>query len=364
MKNITEEKKSILLFKQKSQDFIVEEQLPFNLAGKGDAFFVFFEKRNKTTMEVVEHLCKTCNISRLTLWIAGLKDKTAITRQRISIYKSALKKIGWENFFLEKLSEVARVIKTDWHTRPLSMSDHIQNRFFIRLRATQALGEQNKQKLLDKIQSLFDKWFPNFYGIQRFGINGNNRKTWKEIIEWKTSIRETFEIKFKVQSYASWLFNEYVEQRLRKWLSPMDGEIVSYQDAFGIYNKKNNAIALIDNIRNTEFFYVAKTKWAEMPYQAKNMVVAAPVRWYNTMLSLWTTQAGDFQKAFMQKNNINPKTFALFKTNKIYGLYRSIWTYPRETKLRFDWDDILLEFSLESWSYASIIVDELLEVIK
>jgi hypothetical protein len=37
------------------------------------------------------------------------------------------------------------------------MSDHIQNRFFIRLRATQALGEQTKQKLLDKIQSLFDK---------------------------------------------------------------------------------------------------------------------------------------------------------------------------------------------------------------
>jgi tRNA(Glu) U13 pseudouridine synthase TruD len=120
---------------------------------------------------------------------------------------------------------------------------------------------------------------------------------------------------------------------------------------------------LIDTTRNTEFFYVAKTKWAEMPYQPKTMVVAAPVRWYNTMISLWTTQAGDFQKAFMQKHNINPKTFALFKTNKIYGLYRSIWTYPRETKLRFDGDDILLEFSLESWSYASIIVDELLQVI-
>jgi tRNA pseudouridine13 synthase len=94
MKTLPEEKKSLLLFKQKSQDFIVEEQLPFNLAGKGDAFFVFFEKRNKTTMEVIEHLCKTCNISRLTLGIAGLKDKTAITRQWVSIYKSALKKMG------------------------------------------------------------------------------------------------------------------------------------------------------------------------------------------------------------------------------------------------------------------------------
>ena len=31
-------------FKQKSQDFIVTEELPFTLANKGDVFFAFFEK--------------------------------------------------------------------------------------------------------------------------------------------------------------------------------------------------------------------------------------------------------------------------------------------------------------------------------
>ena len=54
-------------FKQKSQDFIVEEKLPFKLEGKGDAFFVYFEKRNLNTMDVVKHLCKELEISRLTL---------------------------------------------------------------------------------------------------------------------------------------------------------------------------------------------------------------------------------------------------------------------------------------------------------
>lgn len=57
-------------FKQKSQDFIVEEQLPFILKGKGDAFFVFFEKRNMNTMDVIDHLCKKLKISRMTLGIA------------------------------------------------------------------------------------------------------------------------------------------------------------------------------------------------------------------------------------------------------------------------------------------------------
>ena len=57
-------------FKQKSEDFIVTEELPFTLTDKGDAFFVFFEKRNLNTMDVVNHICATCNISRLSLGIA------------------------------------------------------------------------------------------------------------------------------------------------------------------------------------------------------------------------------------------------------------------------------------------------------
>lgn len=81
-------------FKQKSQDFIVTEELPFSLSDTGDVFFVFFEKRNLNTMDIVNHLCSSLNIPRLTLGIAGLKDKKAITRQRICIYRSALKKIG------------------------------------------------------------------------------------------------------------------------------------------------------------------------------------------------------------------------------------------------------------------------------
>lgn len=54
-------------FKQKSQDFIVTEILPFTLAGKGDVFFVLFEKRNLNTMDVVNHICSAHNLSRLSL---------------------------------------------------------------------------------------------------------------------------------------------------------------------------------------------------------------------------------------------------------------------------------------------------------
>ncbi|HCB51806.1 TPA: hypothetical protein DEP21_04550 [Patescibacteria group bacterium] len=61
---------TIFDFKQKSFDFIVEEKLPFKLTGKGDALFVLFEKQNKTTMDVINFLCKEFHISRMTLGVA------------------------------------------------------------------------------------------------------------------------------------------------------------------------------------------------------------------------------------------------------------------------------------------------------
>jgi TruD family tRNA pseudouridine synthase len=80
------------LFKQVSSDFRVFEELPFSLSGNGDAFYVYIEKRNLTTHELLEHIQKKCHISRMSIGIAGLKDKKAIARQWISIYARALKK--------------------------------------------------------------------------------------------------------------------------------------------------------------------------------------------------------------------------------------------------------------------------------
>jgi tRNA pseudouridine13 synthase len=106
-----------------------------------------------------------------------LKDKDAITRQWITIYKSALDKLGGERVFIDGLSRFTRVIKADWHRRPLQMTDHIQNRFYIRLRALQNIGLEDKKQSETTIKKLLTDGFPNFYGTQRFGINGKN---WEE----------------------------------------------------------------------------------------------------------------------------------------------------------------------------------------
>ena len=103
-----------------------------------------------------------------------MKDKKAITRQRISIYKSALNKIGGQNAFLEALSEVSKVIKTNRHSKPIGLTTHINNIFYIRLRAQKNLSQEERDIATTSMKTLFEKGFLNQYGVQRFGVDERN----------------------------------------------------------------------------------------------------------------------------------------------------------------------------------------------
>ena len=98
-------------FKQKPQDFIVEEKIPYSVGEQGKVFYVFFEKKNKNTMDILHHLMRRLRLKRNHLGIAGLKDKYGITRQWISIYKSTLSRRGGPSKILKALGEVANILK-------------------------------------------------------------------------------------------------------------------------------------------------------------------------------------------------------------------------------------------------------------
>jgi len=356
---------TLFLFKQKSQDFIVTEELPFTLSDNGDVFFVFFEKRNLNTMDVVNHICSTCNLPRLALWIAGLKDKKAITRQRICIYRSALKKIGWEQVFLETISEVATVLKTGWHTDPIWMTIPIKNSFYIKLRANKKLSLKEKDISERKIQSLFKKWFPNLFWNQRFGISWINPKQGSDILQWKLKLQDKKDIVFKIQAYASKIFNEYINSRTKKWLQVLDGDIVTdteqhKKNQFGIYQAKTKTVKLFDDTKkNEQFFRYPNHTKGEVPFNENTMLVTWPVVWYNLLLAPKESFAGNKEKGLFDKNWISEKSLKLCESYRIFWIRRPLRVFPQKVSVNFQGDDILLNFMLPGWSYASIMIDEL-----
>jgi len=355
-------------FKQKSQDFVVTEELPFTLAGTGDVFFVQFEKRNLNTMDVVNHLCSSCNLSRLSLGIAGLKDKKAITRQRICIYKSALKKIWWEHAFLESIGEVATVLKTGWHTEPIGMTTPIKNSFYIKLRANKKLSLKEKDISQRKIESLCKKWFPNLFWNQRFGISWINPQQGSDILQGKLKMQNKKELVFKIQAYASKIFNEYIKTRTKKWLEILDGDIVinaqnQKKFQYGVYQSKTNTIKLFDDIKDKVFFRYPKRYTGEISFNKENMIITGPVIWYNLLLAPKETVAGNKEQGLLDKNWVSEKSLKLCIEHKIFWIRRPLRVFPQKIHVHFQQDDVLLDFTLPSWSYASIMIDELEKVV-
>lgn len=354
----------MFLFKQKSQDFIVTEELPFKLSWKGDAFYVLFEKRNATTMDIVNHLCNKFKISRLTIGIAWLKDKKAITRQRVSIYDRALKRLWWEKVFTDALSEVAKVIETNRHEKPLNMSTPIKNTFHIRLRANKALGKKEKEEAKNSIETIFTQWFPNKFGEQRFGIEGKNWLKWKEFLDWSKKLWKKHEIRFKLQAYWSKLFNEYLTLRLRKWKELMDWDILKYKNSYGVYNKEQNTFQHFDlwstaekAICNPQILKKA------IPYDKKTMMLTWPIVGHNILLPNKRSDAWTYEGKFLKSFKVNDKYFKKFKEEKVFWLRRPLRVQPTNTKATYQWDDLLIMFTLPSGSYASIIIEMIMDKV-
>jgi len=384
-------------FKQKSQDFIVEEVLPFALSGKGDAFFVYFEKRNMTTMDIIDFLGKELGLSRMSLGFAGLKDKDAITRQWVSIYQSALKKIWGEKVFLETLAQKTRIISTDRHDAPIGMTTPIQNTFYIRLRALKTLSQEEKIRTETCITTLFTDGFPNLFGNQRFGIQYQNIALAKQLLEGTLKIKEKFEIKFKLQSYASWLFNEYVLARTKKWLTLYDGEIVEVEQGntfvLWYFDEKTKQIQLFEDIRSDKDFFHYSHRNLNNSYSAlrdKNDVkisfgdfrrlilpsrlgkqlpltddlaihITGPVLGFDLLLPLADRQAGKKEQHLFDSHWLSPKKLQLYKHIGIYGIRRRMRTRAKKAKFHFDRDDVCIQFTLDSGVYASIFIEKLLK---
>ena len=91
------------------------------------------------------------------------------------------------------------------------------------------------------------------------------------------------------------------------------------------------------------------------------MQILAPVWGFNLALSDPQTEAGKFQREFMAKHTITEKGFAPYKDAKIFGILRVLWVHIKLPKVRFQGDDLLMEFTLGSGSYASILIHQLFQ---
>ena len=69
-------------YRAQPEDFWVDEQLDFTPEAYGEHLWLRVEKRNQTTLDVVNTLSRLCGVTPRDIGYSGMKDRIAVTRQR------------------------------------------------------------------------------------------------------------------------------------------------------------------------------------------------------------------------------------------------------------------------------------------
>lgn len=348
-------------FKQTFVDFVVEEHLPYPLAKRGTWYYVQLEKRNMNTMDMVKAIMKTFSLTRKKIGIAWLKDKHALATQRLCFHSNDIKKI-WEQKFLHELGSIARVMATGASEIPLWLHSMITNEFWIRLKYDQPIAAEKKKQLERTFTSLMDTGFPNYFGEQRFGVTMSNHRIAQDILEGGRKHFSQAEKMFKLQWYASWLFNKYLEQRIKiyKGISVLDGDLLidpttpkNFLLATG-----SDQYAQVQTPAPSSFF-VEATAGKKVALEQKPAItqITWPIIGYNTLLSPATTEAGKYEGGRRKHFWLTEEHLHLYKPYKLFGLRRSLRAMPTDGEFKWQGNDLLLHFILPKSAYASVVVD-------
>ena len=151
--------------KQVPEDFLVQEITNREEKITGKQLICTLTKKNWDTHHLIRDLSRLLHISQQRIGLAGTKDKNALTTQKISIYdldESQLERVRLKDV---KITPIGRSDKK------VSLGDLWGNKFKIIIRGIDHSLDEAEQ-LMHHTSSQISEigGVPNFFGIQRFGI--------------------------------------------------------------------------------------------------------------------------------------------------------------------------------------------------
>lgn len=202
------------LFRQRPEDFQVDEDLGFELAGSGEHLYLRLRKRGQNTVWLAREIARFCGVRDLDVGYGGLKDRQAITSQWFSVYLPK----GLQRDLASFAPDDVELLEADWHSHKLKAGMHRSNHFVIRLRE---LSETVDERL-----ALVATGVPNYFGEQRFGIDGGNLEQAQALLVERRAIKNRKQRGFMLSAARSWLFNLVLAQRVQDgtWSEALDGE--------------------------------------------------------------------------------------------------------------------------------------------
>ena len=322
--------KQTALLKAECADFVVKEQLGYDMSGDGEFVAVKVRKTDCNTLFVGEQLAKFAGISARNMSYAGLKDRKAVTEQWFSLQMPGQPTPDFSQFSLEGVE----ILEVTRHQRKIRIGSLQGNHFEILLRNAEETDE-----LKVRLDFLAKNGFPNYFTEQRFGRDGNNLTQALRWANGEINVKDRNKRSFYLSAARSEIFNLILAKRIELGLAQqvLNGDILQLNGSHSWF--------VVDE---SEDLAQLQQRLAQ-----QDVLLTAP------LISEEEKSAVDFENEIFAQHQA---LFALMRQERMKAARRPILMQPQQFQWQFEPNGLRLQFDLPAGSYATALIRELVNV--
>jgi tRNA pseudouridine13 synthase len=317
------------------EDFEVEEIPAYEPSGSGDFFYLWMEKRDMGAEYFVRQIARRLEIPAGEVGTAGLKDRRAVTRQMVSVPASV------EGQLDRLTGDGMQLLHVGRHSNKLRPGHLHGNRFTILVRDAVPEAAERLPALLDRLRQ---RGFPNYYGPQRFGRDGETLQRGMELLRQTPNVRRMspFLRKLALSAAQSALFNHCLALRLTDGLlgRVLPGDVMAKRPFGGM-------------------FVAEDLEREQARFEAGETVHAGPILGRKTFAA--AGQAAERESAALADAGLTLASFRGFG-KLLQGTRRHNLVFPEALSATSEPAGVKLTFSLPAGSYATVLLRELMKV--
>jgi tRNA pseudouridine13 synthase len=323
------------IIKQQPEDFEVEEIPAYEPCGQGEFAYVWLEKRDMGAEYFTRQVARRLGIGAGEVGSSGLKDRRAVTRQWISLpgrVEAGISRLDGEGI---------RVLKVSRHGNKLRPGHLRGNRFKVLIRNVDPQAVERAGPIVHRLSS---QGLPNYYGLQRFGREGETVLLGLDLLrdpEKARKLRSPFLRKLALSAAQSAIFNHYLARRLADGLfhKVLAGDVMAKWPAGGMF--------------------VAEDLSSEQArFDRREIVHTGPIFGRKTFPA--GQEAAVREQVSLTDAGLSVKSFAGFG-KLLQGTRRHNLVYVDDLQLENSAEGVQLHVSLPAGTYATILLREIMK---
>ncbi len=321
-------------FKTQFSDFQVTEILGYEPLGEGEHIYLWVEKRGLNTAYLAEQIAKFTGLPLRSVTYAGRKDKYALTTQWFGIHFPGKQDFDWDKCQIPDV----KILKAIRHNKKLRTGNLSGNHFTITLRNLNSC-----KGLENRLTDIQKQGVPNYFGSQRFGdtrhdSRGGNLALAEKMLAGE-AIRNRNKRSMAISALRSWLFNEYIHQRISsdKLLEVQNGDVMQ--------------------LAGSKSFFCANEIDSDIKSRltAQDIFTTAPLWGQGELASQLLAQR--FEQDIASQF---PTITTLLDSLGLQQERRALRLFPKQMQWQITGNTLVIQFSLPSGCFATSVLREIL----